>query len=267
MGKRERENPCGVCGHFHKYEEGEVCGICGHLPVTAVIPPGAFTFSAFPSEILPGFLYLGSYDNASRSELLKSKGISCILNTVPTCPNLYKHTFTYHYLPEDSTLQFDDAIQFIEQCQMTRCRVLVHCMSGKSRSAACVVAYLMKSNGWRLQRSYEFVKEKRPIVEITQDVRQQLQDFEQKIFARVASNNTPSPQLFTNPAVPVFNGLPNPSDLAAAPAFTTNETTARLSPEELDVFSQLLTSVSGQGQTSMTNNSAENKGNNNMDMS
>ena len=36
--------------------------------------------SAFPSEILPEFLYLGSYDNASRSELLKTQGITRVLN-------------------------------------------------------------------------------------------------------------------------------------------------------------------------------------------
>lgn len=79
MRKRERENPCGVCGHYHKYEEGEVCGICGHrIPATS--EKTSIQVSAFPSEILPDFLYLGSYDNASRSELLKTQGISRVLN-------------------------------------------------------------------------------------------------------------------------------------------------------------------------------------------
>lgn len=79
MRKRERENPCGVCGHYHKYEEGEVCSICGHrIPVGS--EKTSIQVSAFPSVILPEFLYLGSYDNASRSELLKTQGISRILN-------------------------------------------------------------------------------------------------------------------------------------------------------------------------------------------
>lgn len=79
MRKRERENPCGVCGHYHKYEEGEVCGVCGHrIPVST--EKTSIHVSAFPSEILPEFLYLGSYDNASRSELLKTQGISRVLN-------------------------------------------------------------------------------------------------------------------------------------------------------------------------------------------
>ncbi|GFY91084.1 indole-3-butyric acid response 5 [Actinidia rufa] len=79
MRKRERENPCGVCGHYHKYEEGEVCGVCGHR-MPEVSEKSSFQVSAFPSEILPEFLYLGSYDNASRSELLKTQGISRVLN-------------------------------------------------------------------------------------------------------------------------------------------------------------------------------------------
>ena len=36
--------------------------------------------SAMPSEILPGFLYLGSYDHASRLELLKAMGITHVLS-------------------------------------------------------------------------------------------------------------------------------------------------------------------------------------------
>src|SRR5438128_797155 len=78
MRKRERENPCGICGHYHKYEEGEVCGVCGHRPPAAT---GArHQDSPFPSKVLKEFLFLGSYDNASRSELLKTIGVSHILN-------------------------------------------------------------------------------------------------------------------------------------------------------------------------------------------
>lgn len=82
MRKRERENPCAICGHYHKYEEGEVCGVCGHrmAGVADKSAAPAVHVSAFPSEILPEFLYLGSYDNAARAELLKTQSISRILN-------------------------------------------------------------------------------------------------------------------------------------------------------------------------------------------
>ncbi|KAG4982875.1 hypothetical protein JHK87_027624 [Glycine soja] len=310
----------------------KVCSICGHrIPVG--LDKTSIQVSAFPSAVLPEFLYLGSYDNASRLELLKTQGISRILNTVPSCQNLYKNSFTYHCLPDDKTLPFDEAIQFlvlgllqrlehpvkadgslslmvigdwgrkgtynqsqvatqmgrvaaklnidfvistgdnfyddgltvlgnhdyrgdveaqlnpilrkidprwicqrsfivdtgkdleialkdstakwkivvghhpirsighhgdtkelirqllpilemlimnlmlcdvliqdskIEQCEKDKERVLVHCMSGKSRSLAIVIAYLMKSKVWRLVHSYQWVKERRPSVELTQ---------------------------------------------------------------------------------------------------
>jgi dual specificity MAP kinase phosphatase len=81
MRKRERENPCGICGHYHKYEEGEVCGVCGHRlkPSDGEGAPSSHE-SAFPTEVLKEFLFLGSYDNASRSEVLRTLSISHILN-------------------------------------------------------------------------------------------------------------------------------------------------------------------------------------------
>lgn len=121
--KREREEPCDVCGHYHdvrkqrgcpqapsrrrpasfrrsprraashprpaqpcvQYHGGEPCAICGHhleappgAPAAATPPPKPP--SAFPSEVVPGFLFLGSYDHASRHEILKALGVGNILN-------------------------------------------------------------------------------------------------------------------------------------------------------------------------------------------
>ncbi|GMH07159.1 hypothetical protein Nepgr_008999 [Nepenthes gracilis] len=221
--KRERENPCGVCGHYHKYEEGEVCGVCGHrIPVTS--DKTSIQVSAFPSEILPDFLYLGSYDNASRSELLKTQGISKILNTVPSCQNLYKNSFTYHCLQDDRSLPFDDAIQFLEQCEREKARVLVHCMSGKHRSPAIVIAYLMKCKGWRLPQSYQWVKERRPSIELTQEY-QQLLEYEQKLFGPNKSSFPVLPD-FAAPSTPSWSFGFTKSDADAVPAFDTGGATS-----------------------------------------
>ncbi|MBA0579384.1 hypothetical protein Gorai_021643 [Gossypium raimondii] len=111
------------------------------------------------------------------------------LQTVPACQNLYKNSFTYHCLQDGKILLFDDAIQFLEQCERDKARVLVHCMSGKNRSPAIVVAFLMKSKGWRLLQSYQWVKERRPSVDIGQAVYQQLQEYEQKLYGSSNSSN------------------------------------------------------------------------------
>ncbi|XP_024385567.1 protein-tyrosine-phosphatase IBR5 isoform X2 [Physcomitrium patens] len=229
MRKRERENPCFVCGHYHKFEDGEVCGICGHrLQEATEKGPQQ---SAFSTEILPQFLYLGSYDNASRAELLKTQNITRILNTVPTCQNLYKNSFTYHSLKEDKTLPFVECLEFIEQARVDKARVLVHCMSGKNRSPAVVIAYLMKHKQWRLPQSYQWVKDRRPSINLTEAVAQQLQQFEIEVFG----NNVTSTPIYNTPAgvtfgfgysapvleaiVPTFTPHPVANTLARAPVF------------------------------------------------
>ncbi|CAN6164151.1 unnamed protein product, partial [Urochloa humidicola] len=218
MRKRERENPCGICGHYHKYEEGEVCGVCGHRPPVAPAAGARQQDSAFPSEILKEFLFLGSYDNASRSELLKTIGVSHILNTVPLCQNLYRNSFTYHCLQEDKILQFDDAIQFLEQCEREKARVLVHCMSGKSRSAAFVIAFLMKSRGWRLAQSFQWVKERRPQVQLSDGAQQQLIEYETKLFGSNAS--MPAPSFAPADSFPSIGfGFPKPAGDIQVPTF------------------------------------------------
>ena len=75
--KRDREEPCYICGHYHDFEHGETCSTCGH--VLSTTERKAFE-TVLPANILPGFLYLGSYDTASRSEMLKAMGVSHILN-------------------------------------------------------------------------------------------------------------------------------------------------------------------------------------------
>lgn len=126
-----------------QYEGGEPCGICGHV----MLPAGGKTHeSCMPTTIINGFLYLGSYDTASRQELLKAMGISHILNvrpyivwqqlpalgclcslllmplqTVPTCPALYKNTFTYHTVA-DVPPRFEECFDFLGKSKRQQSR-------------------------------------------------------------------------------------------------------------------------------------------------
>ncbi|KAF2284851.1 hypothetical protein GH714_031244 [Hevea brasiliensis] len=206
MRKRERENPCGVCGHYHKYEEGEICGICGHrLPESAEKIP--LHVSAFPSEILPEFLYLGSYDNASRSELLKTQRISRVLN---------------YRLVKISTR----ILSLIIASKMTKLYNLM--MQINFRSPAIVIAYLMKSKGWTLAQSFQWVKERRPSVDLTQAVYQQLQEYEQKTFGSSDGNN-PALPVFPHAGVPSLSfGFPKVNDPVPGAAFNSISTTSFL---------------------------------------
>ncbi|KAL9244304.1 hypothetical protein vseg_018092 [Gypsophila vaccaria] len=234
MGKRERENACIICGHYHRYEEGEICGICGHkLPLISDNP---IKFVAFPCEILPDFLFLGSFDHASNSQALHAQGISHILNTVPSCHNLYRNSFSYYSLPYDKDSFFDDAIQYLEKCENEKARVLVYCMTGKSRSPAIVIAYLMKCKGWRFEQSYQWVKERRPTVELTQAVYEQLQQYEKSLFGATRTALATDSVSFGF----AVNGA------ITAPSFDTN-TCSSIFDRSLDVPPQQFTFGASQG--------------------
>lgn len=137
-----------------------------------MLPPGTSPHeSCMPATIISGFLYLGSYDTASRQDLLKAMGITHVLNvstcsmlsaaapqnpavvtehgsaqpvlarhkscrsstcsctqqdwlaslmfltlhalqTVPTCPALYRNTFTYHTV-EQAPPEFEECFNFL----------------------------------------------------------------------------------------------------------------------------------------------------------
>mmetsp|Transcript_5442 Transcript_5442/g.13436 ORF Transcript_5442/g.13436 Transcript_5442/m.13436 type:complete len:281 (-) Transcript_5442:336-1178(-) len=218
--RRPREEACYICGHYHDYEGGQACGICGHVMAPHEKKQQE---TVIPTNVIPGFLYLGSYDSASRSELLKAMGITHILNTVPTCQALFKNTFTYHTVSE-SPPDFKECFEFIESLSSNpNNKVLVYCMSGTSRSPTIVIGYLMKVRGWRLAESYKWVKGKRATVHINPADTKRLIDLEHSLHGGCsvpqgldALDSTCGFFSSTMPAGP--SGANQAPSLAAAPA-------------------------------------------------
>jgi protein-tyrosine phosphatase len=56
--------------------------------------------------------------------------------------------------------------------------VLVNCIWGKSRSVACVVAFLMRTQGMTLELALAHVQEKRPVAKPNEGFMQQLRLYE-----------------------------------------------------------------------------------------
>ncbi|KAK3285337.1 dual specificity phosphatase, catalytic domain [Cymbomonas tetramitiformis] len=134
-------------------------------------------------------------------------GVKYIVNTVPNCQNLYRNSFNYFNVTESGkTVPLEECLNFIASVEQESARVLVHCMSGKSRSTSVVVAFLMKSRGWTLAQSLEYVVQRRPTVDLTEEAKQQLQAFEQHVPGR-AQAALPIPSMVPQPpATPVFGG-------------------------------------------------------------
>ncbi|PNT69319.1 hypothetical protein BRADI_3g53591v3 [Brachypodium distachyon] len=147
-------------GSDHK-TQAEICGVCGHRPAAAEAVPPAKLDSAFPTQVLKDFLFLGSYDNASRSEVLKTLNITHILN----------------------------------------------------------VPFLMKSRGWRVAQCFQWVKDRRPQVLLTEASQGLLVEYEQKLFGPNASILAQTVVL-TESFPSLGFGFPEPSGDIQVPAFS-----------------------------------------------
>ncbi|XP_065055232.1 uncharacterized protein LOC135683809 isoform X2 [Rhopilema esculentum] len=126
------------------------------------------------------YLYLGSEWNASDLPQLQALGIGYILNLTREIDNFFPDTFHYCnirvYDEEDTELlqYWDRTYRFIHNARLAGSKVLVHCRRGISRSASSVIAYIMKSRGWSLTESMEYVKKCRSIIEPNAGFQKQL---------------------------------------------------------------------------------------------
>jgi len=122
------------------------------------------------SEVIPGFLYLGSRKDSRNYSALKSLGITHILNCAFECKVVSGIEFQVLQLPlkdentQDISFFFEDTASFIDGAKFSNGRVLVNCIIGKSRSAAIVISYLMRDQRLSLKQAFLFLRERRPFI-------------------------------------------------------------------------------------------------------
>lgn len=165
-----------------------------------------------PTRILPQ-LYLGSFANASSKKTLREHGITHVLNVATerdlTSEQIEELSITYlhiglSYYSFSSKMQskservHSTAHAFITSAlqpsalasaikstdsnmpPVVKSTVLVNCARGRSRSAAIVIGYLMRTNGMTLQEAYCHVKMARPFIGPHFPLRRELIRLEQK---------------------------------------------------------------------------------------
>lgn len=137
------------------------------------------TFYDNPTHIIDN-IYLGSALNAATYDTLVQYDIKVIFNITTEISNYFPDEFTYvRYTLYDNNKESildhaESAYNDIKQHQSTtQGNILVHCYMGKSRSAAIVLYYIMKTlkhedgKPYTFDEALAFVKEKRPIINPT----------------------------------------------------------------------------------------------------
>ncbi|KUF64501.1 phosphatase Slingshot 1 protein [Phytophthora nicotianae] len=149
-----------------------------------------------PTVILNHVL-LGSRENAEDSRLLHMLGITHICNCATQVGNSFEGEFIYLKLSlhdtqdEELIPHFQTVTKFIKRVERLRGRVLIHCISGVSRSPALLIAYLMIDKKIPLLEAYNMVKRKRHIVQPNQAFRLQLAKYELMLFGASSVATTP----------------------------------------------------------------------------
>eukprot|EP00331_Platyophrya_macrostoma_P034939 CAMPEP_0176444530 /NCGR_PEP_ID=MMETSP0127-20121128/23118_1 /TAXON_ID=938130 /ORGANISM="Platyophrya macrostoma, Strain WH" /LENGTH=172 /DNA_ID=CAMNT_0017830057 /DNA_START=11 /DNA_END=525 /DNA_ORIENTATION=- len=146
-----------------------------------------------PIEIVPN-LYIGSIGAALNKKLLNELGITHILCTADNVKPAFGKDFVYKTVsifdgPDtDIKAHFEECASFIDAALNDKKKVLVHCLSGRSRSATIIAAYLIKTRKISHKDAIILVKSKRSVVKINFAFVDQLEDYENEILKK----NTPA---------------------------------------------------------------------------
>lgn len=138
-----------------------------------------------PNHIID-HIYLGSGIHAMNRETLDQFEIEGILNATQELPQYFEEDdFLYLQLPVRDTRDaflmnhYEKAYQFFEQCEKAEKNVLVHCYMGSSRSASTIIYYMIRKHGYTFDDAFQYLKERRPHVNLNTNFEQELRQFEQ----------------------------------------------------------------------------------------
>ncbi|KAE8664437.1 Protein-tyrosine-phosphatase MKP1 [Hibiscus syriacus] len=135
-------------------------------------------------------IYLGGDAVAKDREILKTNGITHVLNCVGfVCPEYFKADFVYRTLwlqdspSEDITSILYDVFDYFEDVKELGGRIFVHCCQGVSRSTSLVIAYLMWREGQSFDDAFQYVKAARGIADPNMGFACQLLQCQKRVHA------------------------------------------------------------------------------------
>lgn len=150
--------------------------------------------SSMSAEIMP-YMYLGGERNAhNHKELTYRTHVGFVLNASWEVANFFPDQLEYLHLPFQDfkdqrgamAKELNRTVDFIDRARAHGSRVLVHCVAGISRSSTIVIHYLMRREGWTLEKAYTHVLKRRPIIRPNIGFFTELQRIDQDIHGRIS---------------------------------------------------------------------------------
>eukprot|EP00271_Cylindrocystis_brebissonii_P009056 TRINITY_DN23659_c0_g1_i1.p1 TRINITY_DN23659_c0_g1~~TRINITY_DN23659_c0_g1_i1.p1 ORF type:complete len:523 (-),score=95.18 TRINITY_DN23659_c0_g1_i1:406-1974(-) len=145
----------------------------------------------YPTEVVPGLLYLGDLEHAKAVSRLRELSITHLITAhteeLRLGSTAEEESFVRLFcdlsdeFDSDISRHFESCQDFIQTAKEQGGRVLLHCGAGASRSATLCAAYLMKEKGWRAEKAVSFLKQQRSKVNPNPGFMKALEAYEKRL--------------------------------------------------------------------------------------
>ena len=126
-------------------------------------------------------IYLGDDEGALKIKSFETEKINNVLSITDSPPNYPEELKINHKTVNLKDCLSINIIPFLKECIdfiENSDKIYVHCSCGISRSPAIVIAYLMWKTHSRFSQVYNFVQKRRPCIELSIVLLNQLKKFE-----------------------------------------------------------------------------------------
>ena len=178
----EKCSLCGKDGAYIKEEGIYICNDCFVIQKQEIFNLYMNKITLSPSyDQITEKLFLGNEDTARDKAILNKLNISNILICAEGCEPFFKDEYKYKILYIDDAIDenilswLQEAFEFIDSSEKN---IYIHCVMGISRSPSIVIAYLMYKNKMSYEEAYDFVKNKRNVINPNSGFREQLKKLE-----------------------------------------------------------------------------------------
>ena len=183
---------CAICEDKSSktYDNISLCQFCYQSNVDHLTAfNGNLKYEA-PDHIIDN-VYLGSQKSSVDINKLLELGIGYVLILGKGMKGDFDQ-ITYRIIDIDDSLEQNisnciaGALEFISESQRNNSKVLVHCVSGVSRSASIVIAYIMDKHKLNYDQAFAHVKTRRAVIRPNTNFVQQLSNL-QSIVSNLSS--------------------------------------------------------------------------------